>query len=75
MRRISAVRGMTSGLKNGLREVARDNEEAVIGTQLQLRDKRLPCAGRQSLRDANRTASIWFRRWRNNFDATIVNGI
>jgi hypothetical protein len=46
MRRISAVRGMTFGLKyqprqvfrsSGARDnVARDNEEAVIGTQLWL---------------------------------------
>jgi hypothetical protein len=41
MRRISADRGMTFGLINGFRQVfrdkvARDNEEAVIGTQLRL---------------------------------------
>jgi hypothetical protein len=60
--RISADCGMTFGLKNGLREVERDNEEAVIGTQLWLGDKRLPCASAgQSLKDANRTALIWFR--------------
>jgi hypothetical protein len=48
MRRISADRrksfGKTFGLKSALRQVRRDNEEAVIGTQLQLREKRLPCA-------------------------------
>jgi hypothetical protein len=36
MRRISADRGMTFGLKCLLRGVERDNEEAVIGTQLRL---------------------------------------
>jgi hypothetical protein len=34
MRRSSADRGMTFGLKCLLRGVERDNEEAVIGTQL-----------------------------------------
>jgi hypothetical protein len=33
---------MTFGLKNLTRGVERDNEEAVIGTQLRLGDKRLP---------------------------------
>jgi hypothetical protein len=36
MRKIAAADGMTSGLKSGLREVERDNEEAIIGTQLWL---------------------------------------
>jgi hypothetical protein len=34
MRRISADRGMTFGLKCLLRGFERDNEEAAIGTQL-----------------------------------------
>jgi hypothetical protein len=44
MRRSSADRGMTFGMKNLTREVERDNEEAVIGTQLRFGDKRLPRA-------------------------------
>jgi hypothetical protein len=47
MRRISADRGMTFGLKCQLRHVfrdsgARDNEETVIGTQLRFGMGRLP---------------------------------
>jgi hypothetical protein len=63
MRRISADRGPTFGLKCVTRGVGRDNEEAVIGTQLRFGDKQLATrVGRQSLKDANRTASLWFRQ-------------
>jgi hypothetical protein len=62
MRRISADRGMTFGLKNLTRGVERDNEEAVIGTQLRFGGQATATrVGWQSLKDANRTASIWFR--------------
>jgi len=53
---------MPFGLKCATRGVERDNEEAVIGTQLWFGDKRLPRTGRHSLKDANRTASNWFRQ-------------
>jgi hypothetical protein len=39
MRRIFADRGMTLGMKCATRVGERDNEEAVIGTQLRLGDK------------------------------------
>jgi hypothetical protein len=39
----------------------RDNGEAVIGTQLWLAISANDAAGLRSLKDANRTASIWFR--------------
>jgi hypothetical protein len=74
MRRISAGRGMTFGLKCLLRGVERDNEEAIIGTQLRFGEKRLPRAS------AGRTwrtliAPLQFGSGNrgNIFDATIVN--
>jgi hypothetical protein len=39
----------------------RDNGEAVIGTQLWLAISANDAAGLRSLKDANRTASIWFQ--------------
>jgi hypothetical protein len=54
---------MTFGLKCLLRGVGRDNEEAVIGTQLPVRGQATATrVGWRSLKDANRTASIWFRQ-------------
>jgi len=41
---------------------ARDNEEAVIGTQLWLGIGTAMRVGWRSLRDANRIASIWFQQ-------------
>jgi hypothetical protein len=67
MRRISADRGMTFGLKYESRQVrdsgARDNEEAIIGTQLQLGMGDCHThIGWRSLKNANGIASVWFQR-------------
>jgi hypothetical protein len=75
MRRISADRGLTFGLKCLIRGVGRDNEEAVIGTQLWFGTSDCHARRPASLKDANRIASIWFRQSGKYFDATIVNGI
>jgi len=62
MRKISAGRSLTFGLKYVTRGVGQDNEEAVIGTQLRFGGQATATrVGWQSLKDANRTASIWFR--------------
>jgi hypothetical protein len=53
---------MTFGLKCVPRGVGRDNEEAVIGTQLRFGTSGCVRVGWQSLKDANCTASVWFRQ-------------
>jgi hypothetical protein len=61
---------MTIGLKNLNRGIERDNEEAVIGTQLRVQGQATAARiGRQRLEDANRTVSIWFRQALQYFSA------
>jgi hypothetical protein len=82
MRRISADRGKTFGLKYEPRQVfrdrvfrdrgardnfARDNEQAVISTQLRFGMGDCHTRGWRSLKNGNRVASVWFRPPRNNF--------
>jgi hypothetical protein len=74
MRRISADRGMTFGLKHRSRQIARDsgardnedardNAEEVIGTQLRFGMGDCHTRWLASLEDANRIASVWFQQY------------